>query len=132
MKRKHDGAAVSSRLIRRPIQRWSPLFLLPMVAAFCIGFVYPFLRGVYLSFCSFRTTSDATFVGLANYARAFKDSSFVHSFWYTALFAVVSLTFINVLAFGIALLKRLKMTSIIPETNAFCPSRVESRLEFSR
>ncbi len=46
MKRKHDGAAVSSRLIRRPIRRWSPLFLLPLVAAFSIGFVYPFIQGI--------------------------------------------------------------------------------------
>ena len=102
MKRKHDGAAVSSRLIRRPIRRWSPLFLLPLVAAFSIGFVYPFIQGIYLSFCSFKTVSDATFTGLGNYIRALSDSSFLHSFWYTALFAFVSLAFINVLAFTVA------------------------------
>ena len=102
MKRKHDGAAVSSRLIRRPIRRWSPLFLLPLVAAFCIGFVYPFIQGIYLSFCSFKTVSDATFTGFGNYIRALSDSSFLHSFWYTALFAFVSLALINVLAFTVA------------------------------
>ena len=102
MKRKHDGAAVSSRLIRRPIRRGSPLFLLPLVAAFCIGFVYPFIQGIYLSFCSFKTVSDATFTGFGNYIRALSDSSFLHSFWYTALFAFVSLAFINVLAFTVA------------------------------
>lgn len=36
--RKRDAAALSSRLIRRPIQRMVWLFLLPTFAAFCIGF----------------------------------------------------------------------------------------------
>ena len=102
MKRKRDASAITSKLIRRPIRRWSPLFLLPMTAAFCVGFVYPFLKGFYLSFCKFRTTSNATFIGLGNYVKALQDQSFTHSFWYTALFALTSLIFINVLAFAVA------------------------------
>ena len=102
MKRKNDGSAVNSRLLRRPIQRWFPLFLLPMTAAFCIGFVYPFCKGLFLSFCKFRTTSNWTWVGLSNYAKALADGSFRYSFWYTALFALVSLALINVLAFAVA------------------------------
>ena len=85
-------------MIRRPIRRWFPLFMGPMVCAFIIGFVYPFCKGIYLSFCKFKVTSDAHFVGLENYRRAFQDASFVHSFWFTALFAVISLVLINVLA----------------------------------
>ena len=73
-----------------------------MVAAFSIGFVWPFLKGIYLSFCKFKTTSNATFVGLSNYAKALSDASFRHAFWYTALFAVVSLILINVLGFAVA------------------------------
>ena len=73
-----------------------------MVCAFIIGFVYPFCKGIYLSFCKFKVTSDAHFVGLENYRRAFQDASFVHSFWFTALFAVISLVLINVLAFAVA------------------------------
>ena len=89
-------------MIRRPIRRWFPLFMGPMVCAFIIGFVYPFCKGIYLSFCKFKVTSDAHFVGLENYRRAFQDASFVHSFWFTALFAIVSLVLINVLAFAVA------------------------------
>ena len=89
-------------MIRRPIRRWFPLFMGPMVCAFIIGFVYPFCKGIYLSFCKFKVTSDAHFVGLENYRRAFQDVSFVHSFWFTALFAVISLVLINVLAFAVA------------------------------
>ena len=102
MKRKNDGSAVNSRLLRRPIQRWFPLFLLPMTAAFCIGFVYLFCKGLFLSFCKFKTTSNWTWVGLSNYAKALADGSFRYSFWYTALFALVSLALINVLAFAVA------------------------------
>ena len=83
LKHKHSNAAVNSSMIRRPIRRWFPLFMGPMVCAFIIGFVYPFCKGIYLSFCKFKVTSDAHFVGLENYRRAFQDASFVHSFWFT-------------------------------------------------
>ena len=97
-----DPAAHSSRLIRRPIQRMVWLFLLPTFAAFCIGFLYPFFKGAFLSFCKFKLTSQWTWVGFSNYIKAFSDSSFLHAFWYTALFAFVSVVFINVLAFTVA------------------------------
>ena len=102
LKRRRDPAAVNSRLIRRPIQRMFWLFLLPMTGAFCIGFVYPFLKGLFLSFCKFKLTSQWTWVGFSNYIKALSDSSFLHAFWYTALFAFVSVVFINVLAFTVA------------------------------
>ena len=100
--RKHDPAALSSRLIRRPIQRMVWLFLLPTFAAICIGFLYPFLKGAFLSFCKFKLTSQWKWVGFDNYVKAFSDNSFVHAFWYTALFAFVSVLFINMLAFTVA------------------------------
>jgi len=78
------------------------LFLLPTFAAFCIGFLYPFFKGAFLSFCKFKLTSQWTWVGFANYIKAFSDNSFLHAFWYTALFAFVSVLFINVLAFAVA------------------------------
>jgi len=102
MKRKSGGAAVNSYLLRRPIQRMFPIFLLPMTAAFAIGFVWPFLHGLFLSFCKFKTTSNWTWVGMSNYGTALLDESFRYSFGHTALFAIVSLVFINVLAFAVA------------------------------
>jgi len=102
MKRSRDKAALNSYLLRRPIQRWFPLFLLPMTAAFCIGFVWPFLHGLFLSFCNFKTTSNWKWVGFDNYIKAFMDESFRYSFGHTALFAIVSLVLINVLAFAVA------------------------------
>ena len=88
--------------IIRQTRMWSPLFMGPVVAAFIIGFVWPFAQGIYLSFCKFKTISKAQFIGFGNYVKAFQDASFIHAFWYTALFAVTSLLFINVLAFAVA------------------------------
>lgn len=110
MKKKiNDGTSVNSPLLRRPIQRMFFVFLLPTFAAFVIGFVYPFFQGMYLSFCSFTTISNAKFVGLGNYLKALEDATFTHAFWYTALFAVVSVVLINVLAFLVAYLLTLKI-----------------------
>ncbi len=101
-KSSNSGVAVNSRLIRRPIQRWFPLFILPTFLCFIIGFIWPFLQGIYLSFCNFNTPLDAAWVGLANYGKALRDPSFVHAFWNTAAFALVSIVLINLCAFAIA------------------------------
>lgn len=94
--------AVNSRLIRRPIQRWFPVFILPTFIAFAIGFIWPFLQGIYLSFCQFNTPKDAVWDGISNYVKAITDQGFRHAFVNTALFAVVSIILINVVAFAIA------------------------------
>ncbi len=89
-------------LVQRPIRKYAPVFILPTFLAFLIGFVWPFIQGIYLSFCNFNTPKDAEWVGLSNYAKVFKDAGFAHAFWNTAAFAVVSIILINVLAFFIA------------------------------
>lgn len=101
--------------MEKSIRKYWPLFLLPTFAAFVIGFIWPFLWGIYLSFHKFTTVSRTTFVGLANYASVFSDPTFVHAFWFTARFALVSTVLINVLAFALAL----ALTRGIRGTNAF-------------
>ena len=88
--------------LQKPMARWSWFFLLPMVSAFAIGFLWPFIQGIYLSFCEFRLITNTKWVGLKNYINAFQDQNFLRSFGYTALFAIVSLVIINVLAFLVA------------------------------
>lgn len=87
---------------RRATRRWSWLFMGPVVIAFIIGFVWPFIQGIYLSFCKFKLVSNAQFVGVSNYGEALADAGFQYSFWYTAATAVVSLVLINVIAFAVA------------------------------
>ena len=95
--------------VEKAIKRYLPIFVLPTLAAFIIGFIAPFIMGVGLSFCEFTTVKDAKFVGLSNYIKAFQDTIFRHSFWYTTLFAIVSLVVINVCAFALALALTRKM-----------------------
>jgi len=89
-------------MAQRPIRRFAPVFILPTFAAFCIGFIWPFIQGIYLSFCNFNTPKDATWKGLENYAKVFSDAGFLNAFKNTAGFAVVSIILINVVAFTIA------------------------------
>ena len=89
--------------MQKAIKRYFPVFVLPTMIAFTIGFIAPFLLGIYLSFCKFTTVTDARFIGLENYGKVFQDPTFLHSLWYTVLFTVLSMLLINVLAFAVAM-----------------------------
>lgn len=99
----------------KSMKKYSPIFVLPTFAAFMIGFIVPFIMGIYLSFCKFTTVTDAKLVGFGNYLKVFQDPTFVHELWYTALFTVVSVITINLFAFTIAML----LTKAMKGTNVF-------------
>lgn len=102
--------------MNKTVKRWFPVFVLPTFAAFLIAFLIPFVLGLYLSFCDFRTVTDARFTGISNYIRAFTDNGeFLDSLWFTVKFAVVSVILINVFAFLLALM----LTRSIKGTNLF-------------
>ena len=101
--------------MEKAIKRYFPIFALPTALAFTIGFVIPFILGLYLSACRFTTINDAQFIGLENFIKVFSDEGFLHSIWYTALFALVSVIVINVIAFAIAL----ALTSAMKGTTFF-------------
>lgn len=102
-------------IMEKAIRKYWPVFVLPTMAAFMIGFIVPFIEGIYLSFCKFTTIKDADFVGIGNYIEAFKDTTFSHAFGFTAVFAIVTLVLVNVLAFALAL----ALTQKIKGTNIF-------------
>ena len=97
------------------IKKWFPVFVLPTLAAFCVGFIWPFLQALYLSFCSFITVDNAKWVGISNYVKAITDESFLYSFGYSAKFVIVATVLINVIAFLLAL----ALTREIKGTNVF-------------
>ena len=101
--------------MQKAISKYWPIFVLPTLAAFTIGFIWPFIWGIYLSFQRFTTVSKTTFVGFQNYIAVFQDSSFLHAFFFTAAFTIVSTVIINVCAFAIALV----LTRGIRGTNLF-------------
>ena len=99
----------------KSIKRYMPIFVLPTFFAFILGFIVPFIMGIWLSFCKFTTVTDAKFVGFSNYIEALKDTAFRHSFWYTVLFAIASLLIINIIAFALAM----ALTKEMHGTNVF-------------
>ncbi len=101
--------------MEKALKKWFPIFVLPTLVAFIIGFIWPFIQGVYLSFCQFITIDKAKFIGIQNYVRALTDVEFGHAFTFTVSFAVVSTVLINVLAFLLAL----ALTSNMKGKNAF-------------
>ena len=108
------------------MKKYFPVFVLPTLLAFTIGFIVPFIMGVYLSFCKFTTVTDAKFVGLQNYVKIFtEDGTFGHALWYTTAFTVVSVVLINVVGFAVALLltKKIKGTNIF-RTVFFMPNLI--------
>ena len=102
-------------MVGKTIKKWWPIFVVPTLAAFIIGFLWPFIWGIYLSFCKFTTVQDVTFVGFSNYQKILLDNTFSHAFWLTVAFAFISSILINVLAFAIAL----ALTKGFKGTNAF-------------
>ena len=101
--------------MQKAISKYWPVFVLPTLVAFIIGFIWPFIWGTYLSFQRFTTVSKTTFVGIQNYISVFQDSTFLHAFGFTAAFTVISTVLINVCAFAIAIV----LTRGIKGTNIF-------------
>ena len=102
--------------MQKTLKKYFPIFLFPTVIAFCIAFVIPFITGLYLSFCNFTTVSNAKFVVLENYIKAFSSSQrFGQAFGFTTLFTIISIITVNIIAFTLAYL----LTKKIKGTNFF-------------
>ena len=112
-------------IYQKSIRKWGWLFLGPIIIAFAIGFLWPFIHGLYLAFCDFRLVSEAKFSGLANFGKALSDEGFLHSFVFSAIFTVVSMILINVLSFAVAyyLAKEIRGTKIF-RTVFFMPNLI--------
>ena len=109
----------------KAIKRYFPIFVLPTLLAFTLGFIAPFIVGVWLSFCKFTTINDATFIGFTNYTKILSDGTFVHALWYTTLFTIVSVILINFFAFAAAMMltKKIKGTNLF-RTVFFMPNLI--------
>ena len=45
--------------MEKALRRYFPIFVIPTLAAFLVGFIIPFVQGLYLSFCQFTTVGNA-------------------------------------------------------------------------
>ncbi len=102
--------------MEKALKKYFPVFVLPTLIAFTLVFLFPFLTGLYLSFCEFTTITDAEFVGLSNYIKAFDSTQrFLDAFGFTTIFTVISIITVNIVAFFLAYL----LTKKIRGTNFF-------------
>ena len=102
--------------MQRALKKYFPVFVAPTGIAFTIAFLLPFVIGIYLSFSDFTTISNAEWVGLENYQRAFDESQgFTSSFGFTILVVLVAVVSVNIFAFAIARL----LTQKLRGTNFF-------------
>ena len=111
--------------MQKTLKRYFPIFVLPTLIAFSFAFIIPFVMGVYLTFCKFKTITNAQFVGLENYIKIFADKDFVNAFGFTLKFSVVSIITINVFAFilALALTRKIKGTNLF-RTVFFMPNLI--------
>lgn len=111
--------------MQKNMKKYWPIFTIPVMAAFAIGFVIPFILGIYLSFTKFTTVKDAHFVALENYRKLFADATYLHSFFLTLAFAIATIIIINIIAFflAMALTQKFKGTNLF-RTVFFMPNLI--------
>lgn len=111
--------------MQKTLKKYFPIFVLPTLIAFAFAFIIPFVMGVYLSFCRFRTITNAQFIGFENYVKIFADRDFLNALWFTVRFAVLSVLSINIFAFmlALALTRKIKGTNLF-RTVFFMPNLI--------
>ena len=111
--------------MQKAYKKYFPIFVLPTLLAFTLFFIIPFIMGIVLSFCKFTTVTNASFVGLNNYIRAFSNKDFLNALWFTVKFTVVSVITVNVFAFllAYALTRGIKGTNLF-RTTFFMPNLI--------
>lgn len=111
--------------MQKAYKKYFWLFVLPTLLSFTLFFIIPFIMGIVLSFCKFTTVTNATWVGLENYARAFSNKDFINALLFTVKFTIVSVVTINVFAFLLAyvLTRGIKGTNLF-RTTFFMPNLI--------
>lgn len=87
----------------RATKKFMKLAFTPLVI-FTVVLVIPFINGFYYTFTDWDGFESTKLVGFSNYIKSFQDPTFWSTLRFTALFVVVSLVIVNVVAFGLALI----------------------------
>lgn len=84
---------------------WTGLgFVAPWLIALTVFIGYPFLAGLYFSFCDFPPLKEPLFIGTANYAELRRDPVFQRSLGVTLVYAAVAIPLGVLLALTLAIL----------------------------
>lgn len=88
------------------------IFLFPLLFTFFVTVIIPLILGIGYSFTDWDGLRINNFVGLGNYIRAFQSKEFLYSTLLTALFVIVNMVVVNVVAFMLALLCSTKLKAV--------------------
>jgi len=66
-------------------------FVSPWIIALVVFISYPFLSGLFFSFCDYPPLKQPMFVGVENYTELFGDAQFRRSLWVTLVFSAVAI-----------------------------------------
>lgn len=82
--------AVKSRKKKWTLHLQMFLMLLPMLAMFFLFCAYPLLESIYLSLMKYNGFTEPVFIGIDNYLRVFRDTSWWNSVWNTFQFTIMA------------------------------------------
>ena len=79
---------------------WYALFVAPILIPFLLTVIVPFFQGIGFSFVQWNGMSKTpkVFVGLQNFVDVFRDGRFMTSMGRTALFTIITVVLVNVIA----------------------------------
>ena len=93
------------------------LFLTPALVGFLVFFLYPTLRGIFLSFTDYDLLTSPKFVGVKNFTRLVHDPLFWNSLKVTLEYVVINIGVQTVVALALAvLMHRLTKSTLIRGT----------------
>ena len=110
--------------MKKTSKGWYALYTFPLMFAFIIVVVVPFVIGIGLSFVEWDGLAKhaMTFVGFDNYLEVFKDVRFLNSAGRTTIYTLVSVFFVNLFGLVFALLVTTKLkTANVARTLLFVP-----------
>lgn len=99
---------------RRGDTRAALMFIAPAAVGFTVFFLYPTVRGIYLSLTQYNLYLPPEFIGLKNYRAIIHDSLFWNSMKVTLEYVILNIGFQTVIALGLAvLMHRLTKSTLI-------------------
>ena len=84
-------------------RRTGYLFILPNCIIFVLFFIIPAVLGFYYSLTEYNGFGSPEFIGFANYAKLFSDTSFYKILWHTFLYVLLTVPTVFVAALAIAM-----------------------------
>ena len=91
-----------------------PAFILPATIGLVAFYIWPLVRGIYLSFTEYNLLTPETFTGIDNYKRMVRDDTFWNAVRVTLEYVVINIGLQTLLALAIAvLMQRLTQSTFV-------------------